>query len=133
MMGVAKPVRSAIVVEICATAAAAPVQARARDASSRAAAIESTTWVHGQNAGAPDATQLSLGISEALINTAGGLAAAIVAIIAYNYFTTKVDGISQTTDEASAALMHALGLRAAAHARAQRHVGAVEAAPGITG
>ncbi|HEX8385016.1 MAG TPA: MotA/TolQ/ExbB proton channel family protein, partial [Rubricoccaceae bacterium] len=39
--------------------------------------------------GAPDAVQLSLGISEALINTAGGLIAAIIGIVAYNYFTTK--------------------------------------------
>lgn len=85
------------------------------------------------NAGAPDATQLSMGISEALINTAGGLIAAIVAIIAYNYFTTKVDTISQTTDEAAAALMHALGLRSAAHAKAQRHVEGVQASPGIVG
>ena len=86
------------------------------------------------HAGAPDATQLSLGISEALINTAGGLNAAILAIVAYNYFTTKVDGITQTTEEAGAALMHALGLRSAAHARTQRHVGAsATSAPGIVG
>jgi biopolymer transport protein ExbB len=52
-------------------------------------------------AGAPDATQLSLGISEALINTAGGIAIAIAGIVAYNFFTTKIDGMTYMIDEAS--------------------------------
>jgi biopolymer transport protein ExbB len=52
-------------------------------------------------AGAPDATALSLGISEALLNTAGGIAVAIGAIIAYNYFTNKIDGMTYMIDEAS--------------------------------
>lgn len=51
------------------------------------------------NAGAPDATKLALGISEALINTAGGLAIAIVAIIMYNYFTNRVDAFNYSMDE----------------------------------
>ena len=42
---------------------------------------------------AASATQLSIGISEALINTAGGLIAAIISIVGYNFFTTKVDGM----------------------------------------
>jgi len=52
-------------------------------------------------AGAPDATQLSLGISEALINTAGGIAIAIAGIVAYNFFTQKIDGMTYMIDEAS--------------------------------
>ncbi|MBI4535277.1 MAG: MotA/TolQ/ExbB proton channel family protein [Ignavibacteriae bacterium] len=52
-------------------------------------------------AGAPDAIQLSIGISEALINTALGLFAAIVGIVAYNFFTTKVDNFTYMIDEAS--------------------------------
>jgi biopolymer transport protein ExbB len=52
-------------------------------------------------AGAPDATALSLGISEALLNTAGGIGVAIVAIIAYNFFTSKIDGMTYMIDEAS--------------------------------
>lgn len=52
-------------------------------------------------AGSPDATALSLGISEALINTAGGIAIAIAAIVAYNFFTTKIDGMTYMIDEAS--------------------------------
>lgn len=51
--------------------------------------------------GAPDAIQLALGISEALINTAGGLAAAIMGIVAYNYFINKVDQFTYTVDEVS--------------------------------
>jgi biopolymer transport protein ExbB len=52
-------------------------------------------------AGAPDAIQLSIGISEALINTALGLIAAIVGIVAYNFFVTKVDNFTYMIDEAS--------------------------------
>ena len=52
-------------------------------------------------AGAPDAVQLSIGISEALINTAGGLIAAILAIVAYNFFVNKVDNFTYLLDEAS--------------------------------
>jgi biopolymer transport protein ExbB len=69
------------------------------------------------HAGAPDAVQLSLGISEALINTAGGLVAAIIAIVAYNYFTTRVDNFTYGIDEAAAAMVQTLTLR---HARAVR-------------
>ncbi len=49
--------------------------------------------------GAPDAIQLALGISEALINTAGGLFGGIIGIVAYNFFTNKVDGFSYEIDE----------------------------------
>jgi biopolymer transport protein ExbB len=51
--------------------------------------------------GTPDAIQLSIGISEALINTALGLLAAIIGIVAYNYFVTKVDNFTYMIDEAS--------------------------------
>jgi biopolymer transport protein ExbB len=62
-------------------------------------------------AGAPDAVQLALGISEALINTAGGLIAAIVGILAYNYFTTKVDNFTYMIDEASYSIVQSLALK----------------------
>ncbi len=52
-------------------------------------------------AGAVDATKLAVGISEALVNTAGGLICAIVGIVFYNVFTTKVDNFSYMIDEAS--------------------------------
>jgi biopolymer transport protein ExbB len=51
-------------------------------------------------AGAPDATALSTGISEALINTALGISGSCVAIIMFNYFSTKIDGITHGIDEA---------------------------------
>jgi len=51
------------------------------------------------HAGAPDAIQLAVGISEALINTAGGLMLAIVGIIMYNYFTNRVDSFNYVMDE----------------------------------
>lgn len=50
-------------------------------------------------AGAPDATQLALGISEALVNTAGGIALAIIAIVVYNFFTNRVDSFNYLLDE----------------------------------
>jgi biopolymer transport protein ExbB len=56
-------------------------------------------------AGATDSAALSLGISEALINTAGGIAIAIVAIVSYNFFTTKIDGMTYMIDEASKDIM----------------------------
>lgn len=62
-------------------------------------------------AGAPDAVQLSLGISEALINTAGGLIAAIIGILAYNFFTNKVDNFTYMIDEASYSIVQSLALR----------------------
>jgi len=49
--------------------------------------------------GAPDAVQLATGISEALINTAGGLFAAIVGIVSYNIFVNMVDSFNYSVDE----------------------------------
>lgn len=63
------------------------------------------------HAGAPDAIQLSVGISEALINTAGGLIAAISGIIAYNYFVNKVDGFTYMIDEATSSIIAILNAR----------------------
>ena len=51
-------------------------------------------------AGAPDSTALATGISEALINTALGIGTSAIAIIAYNVFTTKIDKMSYSIDEA---------------------------------
>jgi biopolymer transport protein ExbB len=51
--------------------------------------------------GSPDAISLSIGISEALINTALGLFAAILGIVAYNVFVTRVDNFTYMIDEAS--------------------------------
>ncbi|HET7225988.1 MAG TPA: MotA/TolQ/ExbB proton channel family protein [Candidatus Eisenbacteria bacterium] len=51
--------------------------------------------------GAVDATKLAVGISEALINTAGGLIVAIAGIVMYNVFVTRVDNFNYMMDEAS--------------------------------
>lgn len=51
------------------------------------------------HAGAPDATQLALGISEALVNTALGLTTAIIGTVLYNYFTTRVDDFNNQMEE----------------------------------
>jgi biopolymer transport protein ExbB len=51
--------------------------------------------------GVIDAQQLAIGISEALVNTAGGLANAILGIVAYNVFVNKVDTFNYTIEEAS--------------------------------
>ncbi len=50
--------------------------------------------------GAPDSVGLANGISEALINTALGIGNSALAIIMYNVFTTKIDKITFTIDEA---------------------------------
>ena len=53
------------------------------------------------SSGAPDAVALSTGISEALINTALGIGTSAFAIVLYNFFTTKIDGLSYRIDEAA--------------------------------
>lgn len=55
-------------------------------------------------AGAPDSTALATGISEALINTALGIGTSAVAIIAYNFFTARIDGLTYRIDEAGYSL-----------------------------
>lgn len=52
------------------------------------------------SAGQPDTNQLATGISEALINTALGIIASTVAIIMYNYFSSKIDAMTYSMDEA---------------------------------
>ncbi|MBS1734514.1 MAG: MotA/TolQ/ExbB proton channel family protein [Bacteroidetes bacterium] len=49
--------------------------------------------------GSGAAAQLSVGISEALYNTALGIGTSAFAIIFYNIFTTKIDGITYGIDE----------------------------------
>lgn len=56
-------------------------------------------------AGAPDAVALATGISEALINTAFGIGSSALAIIFYNYFTTKIDKMTYSIDEAGIAIV----------------------------
>jgi biopolymer transport protein ExbB len=59
-------------------------------------------------AGAPDATQLALGISEALVNTALGLVTAILGTWLFNYFSTRVDRFNGRMEEAAYEVLHYL-------------------------
>lgn len=61
--------------------------------------------------GTVSAQALSVGISEALFNTAGGLVAAVISIIAYNFFTTLVDNFVYMIDEAILSLTQILTIR----------------------
>lgn len=55
-------------------------------------------------AGAPDALALATGISEALVNTAFGITGSTLAIIFYNYFSSKIDAMTYKIDEAGFSL-----------------------------
>ena len=50
--------------------------------------------------GAPDSAKLANGISEALINTATGIACSTFAIVFYNILTAKIDKLTYSIDEA---------------------------------
>ena len=49
--------------------------------------------------GAPDSTELSTGISEALVNTAFGIATGAFAVISYNFYTNNIDNLTYAIDE----------------------------------
>lgn len=49
--------------------------------------------------GGADSSALSTGISEALVNTASGIATGAVAVISYNYYTNKIDRLTFSLDE----------------------------------
>jgi biopolymer transport protein ExbB len=55
-------------------------------------------------AGAVDSVALSVGISEALVNTASGIATGALAIISYSYFSGKIDNMTYAIDEMGFAL-----------------------------
>ena len=62
--------------------------------------------------GAVDASKLAVGISEALVNTAGGLFVAILGIVMYNVFVTRVDNFNYMMDEASYEVLQLLAASA---------------------
>jgi len=62
--------------------------------------------------GAVDASKLAIGISEALVNTAGGLFVAILGIVMYNVFVTRVDNFNYMMDEASYEVLQLLAASA---------------------
>ena len=63
------------------------------------------------HAGAPDSSALATGISEALINTALGIGTSAIAIIFYNVFTGRIDGMTYRIDEAGYSLTQTFASR----------------------
>ena len=63
------------------------------------------------SAGGTDSIALSTGISEALVNTAFGIATGACAVIAYNFFTSKIDGITHSIDEIGAYLVQSFTIK----------------------
>ena len=61
--------------------------------------IRSFEALGAEGGGAGAATQLAIGISEALYNTALGIGTSAIALIMYNIFTTKIDSITYGIDE----------------------------------
>lgn len=57
-------------------------------------------------AGSPDQAALANGISEALINTATGISTSALAIITYNLFTSKIDTLTYSIDEAASTIVN---------------------------
>jgi len=53
----------------------------------------------GEAGGGSATNDLAVGISEALYNTALGIGTSALAIIMYNVFTTRIDGITYGIDE----------------------------------
>ena len=51
------------------------------------------------SAGSMDSNALANGISEALVNTALGIGTSAICIIAYNFFTSKIDDLTYSIDE----------------------------------
>ncbi len=49
--------------------------------------------------GGANSAALSTGISEALVNTASGIATGALAVISYNYYTNKIDRLTFSLDE----------------------------------
>ena len=63
--------------------------------------------------GSVDAVKLAIGISEALINTAGGLFVAIFSIVLYNAFVTMIDNFNYMMDEATLEVVEVLSVKEA--------------------
>ncbi|HEX8350517.1 MAG TPA: MotA/TolQ/ExbB proton channel family protein [Hymenobacter sp.] len=76
-------------------------------------------------AGSPDAVALANGISEALINTALGIGTSALAIVAYNYFTSKIDELTYSIDEAGFSIIQTFAGQHGTNANAGQPVRAV--------
>ncbi len=63
------------------------------------------------SAGGTDSIALSTGISEALVNTAFGILTGACAVIAYNYYTSKIDGVTHSIDEIGSYIVQTFTLK----------------------
>lgn len=61
--------------------------------------IKSFASLGEESGGAAAAASLAIGISEALYNTALGIGTSAIALVFYNIFTTRIDGITYGIDE----------------------------------
>jgi biopolymer transport protein ExbB len=61
--------------------------------------------------GAADSVALSIGISEALVNTATGIITSALAIVAYNYFSNRIDSLTYLIDEAGYSITNTFASR----------------------
>jgi len=59
--------------------------------------------------GAPNTSELSTSISEALINTALGITTSATSIILYNFFTSKIDKLTYAIDETGFSIVQTFG------------------------
>jgi len=71
--------------------------------------IRSFSALGKEGGGGSAATQLAVGISEALYNTAFGIGTSALALIMYNVFTTKIDAITYGIDESGFTLTQSFG------------------------
>ena len=61
------------------------------------------------SSGAPNTSELSTSISEALINTALGITTSASSIILYNFFTSKIDKLTYAIDETGFSIVQTFG------------------------
>jgi biopolymer transport protein ExbB len=67
--------------------------------------------------GSPDAIGLANGISQALVTTALGITTAAIAIVFYNFFSARIEKITNAIDEASYSILHSFKTRQLARAK----------------
>lgn len=63
------------------------------------------------SAGAPDASALATGISEALVNTAVGIFNSMIAMVMYNFFTSQIDALTYKIDEGGYSIIQTFDIR----------------------
>lgn len=65
----------------------------------------------GSGGSGVNAAELSVGISEALVNTAIGITTSALAVLSYNFFTTQIDGMTYAMDEAGYSIVQSFDVQ----------------------